>query len=76
MDKDITTVLCDIINKLSKKVKYVDLLKVLNYNDKITSLVVKSPVLKSNLGSRSKLGDPDKYIEFFNAREGTTTKKS
>ena len=37
-DKDITPVLRDII-KLSKKVKSVDLLRVLNYNDTTTSLV-------------------------------------
>jgi hypothetical protein len=38
VDQDIAPVLCDII-KLSKKVKLVDLLKVLNYNDSTTSLV-------------------------------------
>jgi hypothetical protein len=38
MDKDITCVLYDIM-KLSKKVRSVDLLKVLNYNDTTTSLV-------------------------------------
>jgi hypothetical protein len=37
-DKDIMPVLWDII-KLSKKVRSVDLLKVLNYNDTATSLV-------------------------------------
>jgi hypothetical protein len=37
-DKDIMSVLNNII-KLSKKVKSVDLLKVLNYNDEATSLV-------------------------------------
>jgi hypothetical protein len=37
-DTRIMTVLCDIL-KLSKKVKSVDLLKVLHYNDSTTSLV-------------------------------------
>jgi hypothetical protein len=39
MDKDITPVLCDIMKKLSNKVRSVNLLKVLNYNDTTTSLV-------------------------------------
>jgi hypothetical protein len=38
VDRDIAPVLRDII-KLSKKVKLVDLLKVLHYNDSTTSLV-------------------------------------
>jgi hypothetical protein len=38
MDKDITAILCDIM-KLSKEVKSIDLLKVMNYNDQPTSLV-------------------------------------
>jgi hypothetical protein len=37
-DKDITAILCDIM-KLSKEVKSIDLLKVLNQNDRPTSLV-------------------------------------
>jgi hypothetical protein len=41
-DKDITVVLRDII-QLSKNVKSVDILKVLNYNNSTTSLVLEVP---------------------------------
>ncbi len=73
-DKDITSVLRDII-KLSKKVKSVDLLKVLNYNDATTSLVEVPCSLGSNRASRSKRDGLDGSIESYNVYVSTAEKR-